>query len=184
MIPFDVIRDWAGEKHYIARSNSSSPRLLIFGESHYFIHRRMGFIDAQIEAVRKFKPRYILHELLGQETRKLEQPDWNKAIADGLAPFNKVAEEINAELLGCDLLGSEDDLDRERFMGKTMSEHAHLSDRPVVAVLGAHHTHRLSAIHPVLSSQKVPYCTVDQIYIDRASSGRTSSIFKSRSQSR
>ncbi len=177
------LQEWAESKGFTYLGNSNNPKLIVFGEEHF----KNELTKAQLELIRALKPEYVLHEFqegtyngkrLSQENSAIEDKD--SKIYRELNAFRVISHFLGFQLVGVDLSSDQafstpynsiEDIHirRENEMARIMVEYAKKSTKPVVAVIGAYHSHQASPIHKILSSEKIPYCVIQQMKIERIS---------------
>ncbi len=177
------LQEWAESKGFTYSGNSNNPKLIIFGEEHF----KNGLIEAQFELIRFLKPEYVLHEFqegvydgksLYQKNSVIEDKTSKKY--KELRTFQVRSHFLGFQLVGVDLSPDQAFLTphnsiedfhirRENEMARIMVEYAKKSIKPVVAIIGAYHSHQASPIHEILASEEIPYCVIQQMKIERSS---------------
>ncbi len=165
-------------------ANSSDPKLIIFGEEHF----NDKLIGAQIELIRFLQPEYVLHEFQGSRPYNGDSLYQSIVIRNGedseiqnreINLFRLLSQHLGFRLVGADLSASQafsrpydsvEDIHRNREvngMARTMADYTRKSRKPVIAIVGAYHSHPASPIHPILESEGIPYCVIQQAEAQR-----------------
>lgn len=178
------LRRWAESKGFKYLANSFDPKLVIFGEEHF----KDELICAQVDLIKFLQPEYVLHEFQGNRLYNGDSLYQNIVIRNGedseiqnreIDLFRMLSQHLEFRLVGADLSASQafsrpydsvEDIHRYREMdgmARTMTEYARKSRKPVIAIVGAYHSHPASPIHPILESEGVPYCVIQQAEAER-----------------
>lgn len=177
------LREWTQSRGFRYLENSLDPKLIIFGEKHF----EDELINAQVDLIRFLQPEYVLHEFQDRSHDK-DSLYRNMIIRSGggsgiqdreINIFRSLSKDLGFKLVGVDLPLSQilsshydsiEDRNRHREvdgMARTMTEYTRKSRKPVIAIVGAYHSHPASPIHPYLESKEIPYCVIQQAEAER-----------------
>ncbi len=172
---FDI-HFWAKNKGFEYFTNSYGPKLIVFGERHF----DNDLINAQAELIDFLKPEYVLHEFQGSTV--YDSSLYQTAVDDGkneeITFFRLLSQQNSFQLVGIDASPDEafsirydsvEDIHRyrEMIMARNMIKYVRSSEKPVIAIVGAYHSHPSSPLHDVLNSERIPYCVIQQSEIKR-----------------
>ena len=178
------LRRWAESKGFRYLANSFDPKLIIFGEEHF----KDELIKAQVELIRFLQPDYVLHEFQGDrpysgnpmyQSLVIGNNEDSEIHNNEINLFRLLSQQLGFQLIGADLSArqsfsrpydSVEDIHRYREidgMARTMIEYTRKSRKPVIAIVGTYHSHPASPIHPILESEGIHYCVIQQAEAER-----------------